>query len=278
MKKRILALTLSLCLACSGSVVVQASDDNLAVDSISPESDVSWYFPKVGEVAVSLKEVHIRVGPGLDQQILDTIKPDESVTVLGYEGEWMKIDRGYCYAGYFTSDWFGNTAITGDNLESAKYIGMVYSKFSDLPREYRELIRGYSVLICQNMPFTNDNGKPVQGRTEITTGEKKMWLSMDANALLTSVYHEAAHIIDSKDYFNDKGIATHNFISDEDDFQRAWKAENEAFKTYYFCDEDNTNTPQEYFAEAYAQLMVDADKVKKNFPKTYQAMSNLVEF
>lgn len=277
MKKRFLTLMLSICLSCTGSVVVQAADDNLAVESINPESDISWYFPRVGEVAVSLKEVNIRVGPGLDQQILDTIKPDESVTVLGYEGEWMKIDRGYCYAGYFTSDWFGNIAITGDNLESAKYIGMVYSKFSDLPREYRELIRDYSILICQNMPYTSDKGKPIQGKTEISEESKKMWLNMDANALLTSVYHEAGHIIDSKDLFRkDNGIK--RLLSDNKKFELAWRDEHEAFKKYYFCEEDNVNTPSEYFAEVYAQLMIDADKVENNFPATYDVMSTLVEF
>lgn len=278
MKKRILTLILSLCLACTGSVAVQAADDNLAVDSVDPESDISWYFPRVGEVAVSLKEVNIRVGPGLDQQILGTIKPDESVTVLGYEGEWMITERGYSYAGYFTSDWFGNIALTGDNLESAKYIGMVYSKFSDLPREYRELIRDYSILICENMPYTKENGKPIEGKTVISPEEKKMWLNMDANSLLTSVYHEAGHIIDSKDYFGKEGKVTNRFVSDDKKLEQAWKEEGKAFKEYYFCEEENVNSPKEYFAEVYAQLLVDSDKVERNFPKTYRVMESLVEF
>lgn len=61
---------------------------------------VTRYVKPYKGVVYQCNNLNIRSGPGMNYSIVGQLKVGTAVTVLGYSGEWLRIDKGFIYTDY----------------------------------------------------------------------------------------------------------------------------------------------------------------------------------
>lgn len=58
---------------------------------------------------------------------------------MDYDGDWAKLENGYVYAGLLSEVYTYPSQIHGEDLESLKYAGYLYSDLQNLPSKIQAL-------------------------------------------------------------------------------------------------------------------------------------------
>lgn len=149
--------------------------------------------------------------------------------------------------------WMYGKTIVDDSLTESR----VEKAYDELPFNVKKMLEDneYRIYIVEEI----DNNELIVGQTIYNC---RIILIKDRySGVEKTLFHECGHVVD------DEGALT--FLSSSDEFMEIYEEER-----YYFKAEDNweyyISTPKEYFASAFAEYMLNPERLKENTPKTYE--------
>lgn len=211
-------------------------------------------------------------------------KNSNKLGVLNYSNSIEK--TGICDNGWIRVLYNGNTAyISGNYLSNTKpepvqqYSGVI-QKVGNVKDSVLKSMDSYFYKIPENVRNSFiDNGWKIYATDEhlgrkffnvdssilavTTDGEDAIYLHNREKAA-EALVHEFGHYIDF----------VSGYVSYGSEFREIFLAEADAFRAVHSTHANNTNTPMEYFAECYQEIILHPDKIKNNCPRTYEFITN----
>lgn len=141
--------------------------------------------------------------------------------------------------------------------------GMAYTvawnAYDELPEVLKDKYEamGYEMVIVDEIS-KSDYGVVV-GR--IIHGPRTIMIKDEVGSAKRTVFHEFGHLLDYRQLLLD--------YSSTNEFKAIYQEEKENFKTIYSDYDYAISTNKEYFATAFAEYMINPDRLKSNTPKTY---------
>jgi hypothetical protein len=166
---------------------------------------------------------------------------------------------------YFKTDIPGDIWMYGETIiEEGFTKARVEYAYDKLPQPLQDMLEenGYRIYVVD----TIDDNEQILGQTIYGI---RLILIKDYGAWIEKTfYHECGHVLD------DESALT--FASSSDEFQEIYEEERHNFKA-----EDNLeyyiSTPREYFASAFAEYMLNPERLKRNTPRTYEYIDRQVK-
>lgn len=207
-------------------------------------------------------------------------KDSNKLGVLEYTNSIKK--TGICDNGWIQVFYNGNVAYISENYlsntkpEPAQPYSGIIQKVGNVKDSVLKSMDSYFYKIPENVrnSFIN-NGWKVYATDEhlgrkffgidssilavTTDGEDAIYLHNREKAA-EALVHEFGHYIDF----------ISGYVSYGSEFREIFLAEADAFRAVHSTHANNTNTPMEYFAECYQEIVLHPDKVKNNCPRTYE--------
>lgn len=127
---------------------------------------------------------------------------------------------------------------------------------------------GWQVVLTDKDISKQYYNGPVKGRLSglASSREKKLYVHGSRNDIRRSMIHEFGHYWDY----------TCGIPSTDAKFNDIYLIEKETFYEKWKTDDHATSNSQEYFAEAFAQLILYPNILKKNCPNTYKYLQDIV--
>lgn len=141
--------------------------------------------------------------------------------------------------------------------------GMAYTvawnAYDELPEVLKDKYEamGYEMVIVDEIS-KSDYGVVV-GR--IMHGPRTIMIKDEVGSAKRTVFHEFGHLLDYRQLLLD--------YSSTNEFKAIYQEEKENFKTIYIDYDYAISNNKEYFASAFAEYMMNPDRLKSNTPKTY---------
>ena len=139
-----------------------------------------------------------------------------------------------------------------------------------LPTNVLKLIDKYNckIEIVSNLSYSCASSKCAGS---YLSQEKIIQIKHDTNYLEDVFYHEVGHMFDDLVLFNKDVL-----ISSYGLFEHIYNKEYMNFKciSYNYCTRDT----KEYFAQAFAEFMLNPSRLKKNTPYTYKFIKACIEY
>ena len=121
---------------------LEISTDNVSGFSVSKAEivypDISNFYPVPG-TAYTIQNAILRDSPSQKSNSKGSINAGTEVQILDYDGDWAKLENGYVYAGLLSEVYTYPSQIHGEDLESLKYAGYLYSDLQNLPSKIQAL-------------------------------------------------------------------------------------------------------------------------------------------
>lgn len=136
---------------------------------------------------------------------------------------------------------------------------IAWNAYDELPEVLKDKYEamGYEMAIVDEIG--NSDYGVVIGR--ITHGTRTIMIKDEAGSARNTVFHEFGHLLDYRQLMTD--------YSSTNEFKAIYEEEKENFKTIYGGYEYAISTNKEYFASAFAEYMMNPDRLKSNTPRTY---------
>lgn len=155
-------------------------------------------------------------------------------------------------------EWLNGCVIIESGLTQSR-IEHAYDK---LPPKVRDIVDKYDIYVVDLIE--NDElvlGETIYSNRLILIKDNLAWIEK-------TFFHECGHVLDKENSLT--------FLSSSDEFQDIYEEEKDKFVA-----EDNLSyyisTPKEYFASAFAEYMMNPERLKENTPKTYYYINNSVK-
>lgn len=224
------------------------------------------------EEAYVLTRLNIRSTP--DGSICGQYKQGDRVSILGYEGDWAKTEKGYCWAGFLAEQYCGPYRIYYDSEDASRYVGDLYEEYTRVPDKMRELLQEYEITLCSNdIPPTSDavEDRIVAGKTSVTAAGKKIRLYASSEFMKFSFLHELGHAVDFRNCMESEVVP-----SDTQAFSDILEEEKQVLKDEFLCDEQNLIGNEECFAEAFRLYIEDQETLKEKAPLLFDYIEKTV--
>lgn len=153
----------------------------------------------------------------------------------------------------------GKTIIKGGLTEAR-----IELAYDELPYSVQKTLKdnGYRVYVVDEI---GDN-ELIVGQT--VYGCRLILIKDRYSGIEKTFYHECGHVVDDEEALT--------FLSSSDEFQEIYEEER-----YYFKAEGNweyyISTPKEYFASAFAEYMLNPERLKENTPRTYAFIDRYIK-
>lgn len=251
------------------------------------------------KIMYATEKVNIRVSPKVGTTKIGFLNKNEAIHVIGIcDNGWSKVLYNDSIA-YISSNYLSpnKVAVASDQNKvseakkpeptkveetSAKtypnfvevigvsedYVDKVLSNYYRIPEVARNKFEDFGGVLSitnENLgeKFFNDSSKHIVAVTSYKGSSKECSINIGTKDA-TSVLHEIGHFIDY----------VCGYLSDTEEYKSIWGSEIEAFKSFHYTAEENTNTANEYFAESFQVYVESPSELQKNCPQSYDYIVN----
>lgn len=252
------------------------------------------------KVMYATEKVNIRVSPKVGTTKIGFLKKNEAIHVIGIcNNGWSKVLYNQSPA-YINSSFLSpnKVAVASDQnkvteskkpieqepikaVEEKTYPSFVevigvsdsyanrvlnnYYRLPEIARSKFESFGGVLSITNENLgaKFYNDSSKHIVAVTNYKGSSKECSINIGTRDS-TAVLHEMGHFID---YVS-------GYLSDTEEYKSIWGSEVEAFKSFHYTADENTNTANEYFAESFQVYVESPSELQKNCPQSYDYIVN----
>lgn len=245
------------------------------------------------KVMYATEKVNIRVSPKVGTTKIGFLKKNEAIHVIGIcNNGWSKVLYNQSPA-YINSSFLSpnKVAIASDQNKvtesknpvktekiypsfvevigvSDSYADRVLDNYYCLPEIARSKFESFGGVLSitnENLgaKFYNDSSKHIVAVTNYKGSSKECSINIGTKDS-TAVLHEMGHFID---YVS-------GYLSDTEEYKGIWGSEVEAFKSFHYTADENTNTANEYFAESFQVYVESPSELQKNCPQSYDYIVN----
>lgn len=245
------------------------------------------------------EKVNIRISPKVGTTKIGFLKKNEAIHVIGIcDNGWSKVlyneSTAYISSNYLSPN---KVAVASDQnkVSEAKkpeptkveetstktypsfvevigvsddYVDKVLSNYYCIPEVARNKFENFGGVLSitnENLgeKFFNDSSKRIVAVTSYKGSSKECSINIGTRDS-TAVLHEMGHFID---YVS-------GYLSNTEEYKSIWGSEVEAFKSFHYTAEENTNTANEYFAESFQVYVESPSELQKNCPQSYDYIVN----
>ena len=141
--------------------------------------------------------------------------------------------------------------------------GMTYTVAWNAYDELPEVLKDKYEAMDYEMVIVDEIGNSDYGVIvgRIMHGPRTIMIKDEAGLARRTVFHEFGHLLDYRQLMID--------YSSTNEFKVIYEEEKENFETNYGGYEYAISTKEEYFASAFAEYMINPDRLKSNTPRTY---------
>lgn len=255
-----------------------------------------WFtVEECDKVMYATEKVNIRVSPKVGTTKIGFLKKNEAIHVIGIcNNGWSKVlynqSPAYINSSFLSSN---KVAIASDQnkvTESKKpveqepikiieektypsfvevigvsdnYVDRVLNNYYQLPEVAQSKFESFGGVLSitnENLgaKFYNDSNKHIVAVTNYKGSSKECSINIGTRDS-TAVLHEMGHFID---YVS-------GYLSDTEEYKSIWGSEVEAFKSFHYTADDNTNTANEYFAESFQVYVESPNELQEKCPQSY---------
>ena len=261
---------------------LEISTDDVSGFSVSKAEivypDISNFYPVPG-TAYTIQNAILRDSPSQKSNSKGSINAGTEVQILDYDGDWAKLENGYVYAGLLSEVYTYPSQIHGEDLESLKYAGYLYSDLQNLPSKIQALAETTPITLVASQEQLSKEVKDVlpagvSGYTTHYTGtsqsEIRIWANTDT--LQSEALHELGHVFD---FSNEVIAGTAN--SEDEAWQQIYQQEKEKYRRNFTVSEHNISNESEYFADAVKCYISENAKLKNSVPETYSYLQACID-
>ena len=180
------------------------------------------------------------------------------IYIVGFLGCWYLL---------FESEIPGKILMRNENIyTNGEVYERVWNAYDKLPEKVKELVEeeNYKIYVVDELESDID-GYITLGKTYF--GFKTIKISNIDLYVERTTLHEYGHVLDDE-------LAI-RFISESEEFMDIYLSEKENFAV-----DDNheyfTSTELEYFASAFAEYILNPERLKENTPRTYEFIENCI--
>lgn len=159
--------------------------------------------------------------------------------------------------------------LEGESEDSIIFYAASY--YYSIPKEVRSEFweKGWQVILTEKDISREYYNGPVSGRIAglALSNEKKIYIQNKRSDIRRAMIHEFGHFFD---YDTDMS-------SGSTSFKKIYENEKGSFKEKWKTDNHSISNEQEYFAEAFAQILLYPDILKDNCPKTFNYINELID-
>ena len=261
---------------------LEISTDDVSGFSVSKAEivypDISNFYPATG-TAYTIQTAILREAPTQTSNSKGSMNAGTEVQILDYDGDWAKLENGYVYAGLLSEVYTYPSQIHGEDLESLKYEGYLYSSLQNLPSKIQTLAESTSITLVASQEKLNQEVEDVlpagvSGYTTHYTGtsqsEIRIWANTDT--LQSEALHELGHVFDFSNELVD-GTA----YSENEAWQQIYQQEKDKYRNSFTVSDHNISSESEYFADAVKYYISENAKLKNSVPETYAYLQACID-
>lgn len=245
------------------------------------------------------EKVNIRISPKVGTTKIGFLKKNEAIHVIGIcNNGWSKVLYNESVA-YISSNYLSTNkvAVASDKNKvsevkkseptkieevstktypsfvevigvSNDYVDEVLSNYYCIPEIVRnkfEEFGGVLSITNENLgaKFYNDSSLHIIAVTDYKGTSKECSINIGTRDS-TSVLHEMGHFVDY----------VCGYLSSTDEYQAIWGSEVEAFKSFHYTADENTNTANEYFAESFQVYIESPTELQEKCSQSYNYIVN----
>lgn len=251
------------------------------------------------KVMYATEKVNIRVSPKVGTTKIGFLKKNEAIHVIGIcDNGWSKVLYNESTA-YISSDYLSpnKVAIASDQnkVSEAKksepikveetssktypsfvevigvsddYVDKVLSNYYRIPEAARNKFENFGGVLSitnENLgeKFYNNSSKHIVAVTNYKGSSKECSINIGTKDS-TAVLHEMGHFVDY----------VCGYLSDTEEYEDIWGSEVEAFKSFHYTADENTNQANEYFAESFQVYIESPSELQEKCPQSYDYIVN----
>lgn len=262
-----------------------------------------WFtVEECDKVMYATEKVNIRVSPKVGTTKIGFLKKNEAIHVIGIcDNGWSKVlyneSTAYINSNYLSPN---KVAVASDqnkvsetkNPESTEveetstktypnfvevigvsedYVDKVLSNYYRIPEIVRNKFEDFGGVLSitnENLgeKFFNDSNKRIVAVTSYKGSSKECSINIGTKDS-TAVLHEMGHFVDY----------VCGYLSETEEYKSIWGSEVEAFKSFHYTADENTNTANEYFAESFQVYIESPSELQKNCPQSYDYIIKILE-
>ena len=251
------------------------------------------------KIMYATEKVNIRVSPKVGTTKIGFLKKNEAIQVIGIcDNGWSKVlyneSTAYISSNYLSPN---KVAVASDQNkvseakkpEPAKvdekpakvypsfvevigvsndYVDKVLNNYYRIPEVARNKFEDFGGVLSvtnENLgeKFYNDSSLHIVAVTNYKGTSKECSINIGTKDS-TAVLHEMGHFIDY----------VCGYLSDTEEYKSIWGSEVEAFKSFHYTADANTNQANEYFAESFQVYIESPDELQEKCPQSYDYIVN----
>lgn len=251
------------------------------------------------KIMYATEKVNIRVSPKVGTTKIGFLNKNEAIHVIGIcDNGWSKVlyneSTAYISSNYLSPN---KVAVASDQnkVSEAKkpeptkmeetsvktypsfvevigvsddYVDKVLSNYYRIPEVARSKFESFGGVLSitnENLgaKFFNDSSMHIVAVTNYKGSSKECSINIGTRDS-TAVLHEMGHFID---YVS-------GYLSDTEEYKSIWGSEVEAFKSFHYTADENTNTANEYFAESFQVYIESPNELQEKCPQSYNYIVN----
>lgn len=259
-----------------------------------------WFSVKdCDKIMYATEKVNIRVSPKIGTTKIGFLNKNEAIHVIGIcDNGWSKVLYNDSIA-YISSNYLSpnKVAVTSDQNKvseakqqeptkvektstktypnfveiigvSEDYVDNVLSNYYRIPEIVRNKFEDFGGVLSitnENLgkKFFNDSSKHIVAVTSYKGSSKECSINIGTKDA-TAVLHEMGHFVDY----------VCGYLSDTEEYKDIWGSEVEAFKSFHYTADENTNTANEYFAESFQVYIESPNELQEKCPQSYDYIVN----
>lgn len=259
-----------------------------------------WFtVEECDKVMYATEKVNIRVSPKVGTTKIGFLNKNEAIHVIGIcDNGWSKVlyneSTAYISSNYLSPN---KVAVASDQNKvseakkpestkveetSAKtypsfvevigvsddYVDKVLNNYYCIPEIVRNKFEDFGGVLSitnENLgeKFFNDSSKRIVAVTSYKGSSKECSINIGTKDS-TAVLHEMGHFVDY----------VCGYLSDTEEYKDIWGSEVEAFKSFHYTADENTNTANEYFAESFQVYIESPSELQEKCPQSYDYIVN----
>lgn len=251
------------------------------------------------KIMYATEKVNIRVSPKVGTTKIGFLKKNEAIRVIGIcDNGWSKVLYNQSPA-YISSSFLSpnkvavasdqNKVFEAKKPEPAKvdekpakvytsfveiigvsddYVDKVLNNYYRIPEVARNKFEDFGGVLSitnENLgaKFYNDSSLQIVAVTDYKGTSKECSINIGTKDS-TAVLHEMGHFID---YIC-------GYLSATEEYRNIWGSEVEAFKSFHYTADENTNQANEYFAESFQVYIESPNQLQEKCPQSYDYIVN----
>lgn len=262
-----------------------------------------WFtVEECDKIMYATEKVNIRVSPKVGTTKIGFLNKNEAIHVIGIcDNGWSKVlyneSTAYISSNYLSPN---KVAVASDQnkVSEAKkpeptkveetsvktypsfvevigvsddYVDKVLSNYYRIPEVARNKFEDFGGVLSitnENLgeKFFNDSSKHIVAVTSYKGSSKECSINIGTKDV-TSVLHEMGHFVDY----------VCGYLSETEEYKAIWDSEVEAFKSFHYTADENTNQANEYFAESFQVYIESPNELQEKCPQSYDYIIKILE-